>query len=70
MSRQHYCNIPVIYTKKSADHNTAMRQWLVENVDPECYDAEDWRAVDHNWNQRRIWFSHEQDAVIFALRWS
>jgi hypothetical protein len=70
MNKQDYCNIPVIYTKKSVDHNTAMRRWLVENVDPECYDAEDWRAVDHNWSQRRIWFSHEQDAVLFALKWS
>lgn len=47
-----------------------MRQWLVDNVDSECYDAEDWRTVDHNWHQRRIWFSHQQDAMLFALRWA
>ena len=70
MSKQDYCAIPVIYTKQSAEHNIAMRQWLVDNVDPECYDAEDWRTVDHNnWHQRRIWFSHQQDAMLFALRW-
>jgi hypothetical protein len=70
MSKQDYCVIPVIYTKQSAEHNIAMRQWLVDNVDPECYDAEDWRVVDINWHQRRIWFSHQQDAMLFALRWA
>lgn len=70
MSKTDYCNIPVVYTKQSANHNIAMRQWLVDNVDSECYDAEDWRAVDNNWQQRCIWFAYERDAVIFALRWS
>jgi hypothetical protein len=70
MSKADYCIIPVIYTRQSVQHHEDMRQWLVDNIDPECYDAEDWRAVDHNWRQRRIWFSHEQDAVMFALRWT
>jgi hypothetical protein len=69
MSKQDYCIIPVVYTRHSVRHHEEMREWLMENIDPECYDAEDWRAVDHNWRQRRIWFSNEKDAVMFALKW-
>ena len=70
MSKVDYCIVPVVYTRHSVQHHEEMRQWLVDNIDPECYDAEDWRAVDNNWRQRRIWFAHERDAVLFALRWA
>lgn len=70
MSKADYCIIPVVYTRQSVEHHHQMCQWLFDNIDPECYDAEDWRAVDHNWRQRRIWFAREQDAIIFALKWS
>jgi hypothetical protein len=70
MSKVDYCIVPVVYTRHSVQHHDEMRQWLVDNIDPECYDAEDWRAVDNNWRQRRIWFAHERDAVLFSLRWA
>lgn len=65
-----YCNIPVVFDNRGDTSRAhAMRQWLFENMDPECYDAEDFSTLNLNVEQRRIWFSNEHDASWFALRW-
>lgn len=69
MSKRDYCNIPVIFKRDTIKQAYEMRQWLVDNIDPECYDAEDWHPVDGDYTQRRIWFSRDQDVVLFILRW-
>jgi hypothetical protein len=70
MSKKDYCNIPVIFKRTSTKNAYEMRQWLVDNIDPECYDAEDFNPVHLDPTCRRIWFSRDQDAVLFILRWS
>jgi hypothetical protein len=67
--KQDYCNIPVVYHRRSNRDAYEMRQWLVDHIDPECYDAEDWAPVDGDHLRRRIWFSHQADAMLFSLRW-
>jgi hypothetical protein len=64
-----FCNIPVVVKRKSLKYGFDMRQWLVENIEPDCYDAEDWIVIDNDPLKRRIWFMHEKDAVLFALKW-
>jgi len=66
-----YCNIPVVFDSRG-DHGRghAMRRWLFENLDPDCYDAEDFSIVSLGIHQRKIWFSNEKDALWFALRWN
>lgn len=70
MNTKDYCIIPVIYTKLSTEHHYHMREWLVNNIDPECYDAEDFGPVDADYSKRRIWFANSDDAMWFALRWA
>jgi len=70
MSKIDYCNIPVVYTKITTEHHYKMRQWLVDNIDPACYDAEDFHAVDGDYNKRRIYFANSKDAVWFQLKWA
>lgn len=70
MSKQSYCNIPVTYTKISVNHHTEMRKWLMDNIDPECYDAEDWHSIDGDSCKRKIWFSNNKDAMWFKLVWA
>jgi hypothetical protein len=70
MNKLVYCDIPVIYKKVSTKHHHEMRKWLVDNIAPECYDAEDFHAVNGDYTLRRIWFSNDSDAVLFALRWT
>lgn len=69
MSKLDYCNIPVLYKRVTVEHHNKMREWLYENIDPECYDAERWETVNGT-QGRKIWFAKKQDAVIFALRWA
>lgn len=69
-NRKWYCDIDVVVKKRGVAHEIGLREWLMDNVDPECYDAEDWGAVDGDFDLRRIWFQHRQDAMIFALKWS
>ena len=64
-----HCNIPVVYTKISTENHYKMRQWLIDNIDPECYDAEDFSPVDEDHSKRRIWFANSKDAVWFDLVW-
>lgn len=69
MSIKDYCNIPVVYTKVSTEHHYNMRQWLVDNIDPGCYDAEDFSPVNDDYSKRTIWFANSKDAVWFRLIW-
>jgi len=72
MSRTDYCNIPVLYRFRDVEHHTQMGQWLVKNIDPACYDAEDWNFSSSTIepHTRKIWFAHDKDAVWFRLKWS
>lgn len=69
MNKKDYCNIPIIYTRSSNEHAYKMRQWLVDNIDPECYDAEDFSPVNQDYSKRKIWFSNNKDAMLFSLMW-
>ena len=46
MSKLDYCNIPIFYKRVTVEHHHKMREWLYENIDPECYDAERWETVN------------------------
>ena len=71
LAKMDYCNIAVVFDSRGdATRHTAMRQWLFENIDPECYDAEDFSTLKLNSYKRNIWFSNEHDAMWFKLRWS
>lgn len=70
MNKADRCIIAVPYHHQGAQHHSDMRLWLYENIDPDCYDAEDWTVLDSGRPSRNIWFAREQDAVWFALRWS
>lgn len=70
MNKADYCIIAVPYHSQGAQHHADMRLWLYENIDPDCYDAEDWTFLDSGRPGRNIWFAREQDAVWFRLKWS
>lgn len=70
MSKIDYCYIPVVYTKTTTEDHHKMRQWLVDNIDPECYDAEDFSPVNGDYNKRRIYFANSDDAMWFRLVWA
>ena len=70
MSKKVYCNIPVIFKRTTTKNAYEMRQWLVDNIDPECYDAEDFSPVQFDSTCRRIWFAKEKDAIFFSLKWA
>ena len=70
MSLADRCTISVLYRFRSVEHHTAMRTWLIENIDPEYYDAEDFRFPTMGENSQNIWFAREQDAVWFSLKWT
>ena len=70
MSLADCCTIPVLYRFRSVEHHVAMRVWLSENIDPACYDAEDWNFPKLGDRARNIWFAREQDAVWFSLKWA
>jgi hypothetical protein len=70
MSKIDYCNIPVVYTRVTTEHHHNMRQWLVDNIDPECYDAEDFSSINDDFTKRTIWFANHKDAVWFKLVWA
>ena len=71
MRKMDYCIIPVAYWHgKSAKREMEVRQWLMDNVEAEYYDAEVWKMAVEDPERRRIWFARERDAISFALRWS
>jgi hypothetical protein len=70
VSKADRCTIPVLYPFRNVEHHTAMLVWLSENIDPECYDAEDFSLLNVREISRNIWFAREQDAAWFVLMWT
>jgi len=64
------CKIPVAYTRISLEHHYKMRQWLIDNIDPTCYNAEDFTPLEDDYLKRNIWFANFKDAVWFSLTWA
>ena len=69
MSKEDYCIIPVVYKRRTVEQYWDMRDWLYKNIDPQCFDLEDWHVEFGHHEDRYIWFAHEKDATLFALIW-
>ena len=62
-----WCNIGVGVSWQGKDHFTNLLTWLSKNVDDRDWD---WDVAGKNNNWHRIYyFAHEQDALLFKLRW-
>ena len=68
MSKQDWCNIPVTVLYCSTGQWRDLRIWLIDNVRDTDYDFINEPYLELN--KRVIYFAREQDAVLFALRWS
>lgn len=63
-----HCNIPIKILYRGTREWRDLRLWLLDNVGPEDYVL---AGSDLNhYSLRVVWFAHERDAVLFALRWS
>ena len=68
MSKRDWCNIPVRVRWQGSNQWQDLRCWLQEHVHDFDYDAAGADLQDYR--KRVIWFAREQDATLFALRWS
>jgi len=69
---KYWCTIPVSVPWRSTGHFRDLRIWLLDNV-PNHGDYE-FAGVDSdllpNKDNRVYYFAHEEDAIMFSLRWS
>jgi hypothetical protein len=65
---KYWCTIPVSVPWRSTGHFRDLRIWLLDNVSDYNYEFD---GVDHPFTDNRVYyFALEQDAAMFALRWS
>ena len=71
MSRhvKYWCNIPVSFPWRSTGNFRDLRIWLLDNV-PNHGDYSYYGEDSENPNNRIYYFAREEDAAMFALRWS
>ena len=68
MSKADWCNIKVSAPWDGTPFWPEVRDWLQENVDKRDYEIGGHPRYDMS--KRVVYFAHEKDAVLFALRWS
>lgn len=66
---KYWCNIPVSVPWRSTGHFRDLRIWLLDNV-PNHGDYEFVGVDSNNPDNRIYYFSREEDAIFFTLRWA